>query len=153
MNKSLKLGIPLIAMALLFAAVLMYRLRQPTVDETLGRERVVRKSDTQSLFSPSEKRRIAADPASFYRQFRLTPRFVDKDSGRIAGADVAFVSPESCLYLGGVREGDHIAEVDSEVVDKVERIMNLAQRIKSGRPLSLGIVRNGQKIPLVLEFR
>jgi hypothetical protein len=57
-------------------------------------KRFLRVSDTHCVFSSSEKRTIGADPVAFYRQYRLTPVFIDQDSGGIAGADVSFLSGE-----------------------------------------------------------
>lgn len=119
----------------------------------LGGKRYLRVNETHVVFSATEKRTISGDPVAFYRQYRLTPVFVDQTSGRLAGADVSFLSSDSFLRLGGVAEGDRLLRINGNPVESVDTLTNLVGTISSSGSLSLVVLRDQNEHELLIEFQ
>lgn len=148
-----KYGVWIAGVLLLGGIAVVVSLRRPPAPPDFSGKRYVRKDDTHVVFAPSEKKAVASNPSALYRQYRLTPMGPDPKNGKIDSMEVSYLAPDCLLGAAGLRERDRIVEINGEPVDKVEKMLNLAQKITDGKPLSLVVVRDGRKFPCVLEFQ
>jgi general secretion pathway protein C len=93
--------------------------------------------------SREEAERARGNLNELLKQARMEPRIID---GRTEGFVVRMIQPRSLLALLGIQRGDVLMQVNGVELDSPEKALQIFQQLREARSISIGLMRNEQRM-------
>lgn len=113
----------------------------PATGTTEGAVRSI--GDNRWSITREEAERARGNLNELLKQARMEPRIID---GRTDGFVVRMIQPRSLLALLGIQRGDVLMQVNGVELDSPEKALQIFQQLREARNISIGLVREGERM-------